>query len=201
MKVWLPLLAYFLGSIPFSYLVARMLGGSDVRAVGSGNVGATNVMRTAGQAAGLLALVLDLAKGAAPLVLGRMLDATSATLAIAAVTVVLGHIFSVFLAFRGGKGVATAAGAGLCLAPSVTLVAMAVFGVVVGITRFVSAGSLAAAVSLPLLSHLGSRVGPLPAVGFEIKLAFACIAVIVVIKHRSNLSRLLSGREAKLGDR
>ena len=201
MKFWLPLLAYFMGSIPFSFIVARLLGGSDVRAEGSGNVGATNVMRAAGPAAGLLALLLDLAKGVAPVVVGTMLGATSTTLAVSAVAVVSGHIFPVFLGFRGGKGVATAAGVGLCLAPSVTFVAMAVFAVVVAITRFVSVGSIVAAISLPTLAHFGASFDAEASVGFESQLALAIIAAMVVVKHRGNLRRLLDGNESKLGNK
>lgn len=200
MTIWLPLLAYFLGSIPFSFIVARLLRGSDVRIEGSGNVGATNVLRAAGASAAVLALLLDMAKGIAPLLLGRLVGASSGTMAVAGVAAVLGHIYPVFLGFRGGKGVATAAGVSFCLAPLVTLIAVAIFGIIVAITRFVSAGSIAAAISLPLLAHLGTHLDLGSAVGFESRLALAILAVMVVAKHRQNFTRLVSGSESKLGE-
>ena len=132
------------------------------------------------------------------MVVGTMLGATSTTLAVSAVAVVSGHIFPVFLGFRGGKGVATAAGVGLCLAPSVTFVAVAVFAVVVAITRFVSVGSIVAAISLPTLAHFGASFDAEASVGFESQLALAIIAAMVVVKHRGNLRRLLDGNESKL---
>ena len=193
------MLAYLVGSIPFSFIVGRLLGGSDVRSEGSGNVGATNVLRAAGPKAGVLALILDLLKGVAPLVLGKIAGATPETLAIVAVAVVLGHIYPVFLGFRGGKGVATAAGVGLCLAPLWTGIALAIFGLVVAVTRFVSAGSIAAAIALPVLAHFGSRFEAPAAVGLESQVALAAIALMVVARHRANLSRLFSGTESKLG--
>ena len=199
MRFWIPLLAYLVGSIPFSFIVGRLLGGSDVRSEGSGNVGATNVLRAAGPKAGVLALILDLLKGVAPLVLGKIAGATPETLAIVAVAVVLGHIYPVFLGFRGGKGVATAAGVGLCLAPLWTGIALAIFGLVVAVTRFVSAGSIAAAIALPVLAHFGSRFEAPAAVGLESQVALAAIALMVVARHRANLSRLFSGTESKLG--
>jgi glycerol-3-phosphate acyltransferase PlsY len=199
MRFWIPLLAYLVGSIPFSFIVGRLLGGSDVRIEGSGNVGATNVLREAGPKAGVLALILDLLKGVVPLMLGKIAGATPTTLAIIAIAVVLGHIYPVFLGFRGGKGVATAAGVGLCLAPLWTGIALVIFGLVVAVTRFVSAGSIAAAIALPVLAHFGSRFEAPAAVGLESQLALAVIALMVVARHRANLSRLFSGTESKLG--
>jgi glycerol-3-phosphate acyltransferase PlsY len=169
-----------------------------VRVEGSGNVGATNVLRAAGKTAGVLALLLDVAKGIAPVVLGRLLGASPTVLALSAVAVVVGHIHPVFLGFRGGKGVATAAGVGFCLAPLVTLSATAIFFATVAVTRFVSVGSIAAAVSLPVLAHLSSRLDAVGSVGFESQLAFAIIAVMVVGRHRSNIRRLVAGTESRL---
>src|SRR6185436_1135289 len=139
-RVALLAMAYLLGSIPFSFLVARARG-VDVRTVGSGNVGATNVMRSVGRAAGLFAFVLDFGKGIAAAQLGRWVEPQSPLPALCAVVAVLGHMYPVWLRFRGGKGVATGAGAFLPLLPTATLSALAVFAVVLAFTRYVSLAS------------------------------------------------------------
>src|SRR6185503_10261527 len=134
-------IAYLIGSIPFSYLVARRKG-VDVRTVGSGNVGATNVMRSAGRAAGILAFVLDFAKGAAATALALRVVGGASLPSVAAVLAVLGHMYPPWLGFRGGKGVATGAGAFLPIAPAATVAALVVFAVTLALSRFVSVGSL-----------------------------------------------------------
>ena len=185
-------LAYLLGSIPFSYLVARRKG-IDVRTVGSGNVGATNVMRSAGRAAGLLAFALDFLKGSAATWLAARLAGTTVA-SLAAVTAVLGHMLPVWLAFKGGKGVATGAGAFLPLMPLPTAIGLATFAVTAPLTRYVSVGSIAGAAAVPLSGFLLGA--PLPPV-----VASAAVALLVLWKHRGNLARILAGNERRLGAR
>jgi glycerol-3-phosphate acyltransferase PlsY len=141
--------AYLLGSLPFSFLVARFFGVKDVRAVGSGNVGATNVMRSAGKVAGILAFLLDAAKGALAVLLAQRLCGEASPLGpAAAAAAVAGHMYPVWLGFRGGKGVATGAGAFLPLAPLATAVGLSTFGLILAMTRYVSVASMSAAVAI-----------------------------------------------------
>jgi glycerol-3-phosphate acyltransferase PlsY len=185
--------AYLIGSVPFSYLVARAFGVADVRRVGSGNVGATNVMRSAGKAAGLLALLLDALKGlTAALAVSRLEPSSSLLPALAAVAAVLGHMYPVWLAFEGGKGVATGVGAFLPLAPTATLVALLAFGLVLALTRYVSLGSMAGAVALAGAAFVLG--GPAP-----VAWAATAAAALVVWRHRSNLQRLVRGTEGRVG--
>src|SRR5580765_8307678 len=143
------LLAYLLGSISFSILVVRLIAGKDIRQEGSGNAGATNVLRNHGAKAGIVVGLLDVAKGAAAVWAMRAITADPRYLAAAAFAVVLGHVFPVFFRFRGGKGVATTVGAFLVLAPGATAVVMGLFATVVALTRYVSLGSILAATALP----------------------------------------------------
>jgi glycerol-3-phosphate acyltransferase PlsY len=182
---------YLVGSIPFSFLVARYWGVTDVRRVGSGNVGATNVMRSAGAVPGALALLLDVAKGvAAVLAVARLggLDLAG----LAAASAVVGHTYPLWLGFRGGKGVATGAGAFLPLAPVATAVGLLVFAVTLAATRYVSAGSVAGSLALAVAAFL---TGQPPGVAW----AAAGVALLVVWKHRGNLARIAGGTESRLG--
>jgi glycerol-3-phosphate acyltransferase PlsY len=186
------LAAYLIGSIPFSYLVARKRG-VDVRTVGSGNVGATNVMRSAGVGPGLLALLLDAAKGSAAAILAARLAPGHAALPAAAATAaVVGHVFPVWLGFRGGKGVATGAGAMLPLAPAATGLAVLCFALVLAATRYVSLGSMVGATSLAAFAFVTQDHR---AVAWA---ATAC-AALIVFKHRGNIARLRRGQERRLG--
>jgi glycerol-3-phosphate acyltransferase PlsY len=189
--------AYLLGSISFSYLIVRALQGRDVRAVGSGNAGATNVLRTAGKVPGIAALVLDVAKGVAAVAAARALEAPP-VVGLCAVAVVVGHVFPVFLGFRGGKGVATATGAMGALAPLAMVPTLLLFAVVVAWSRYVSLGSVAAAVAFPVALALGRAAGWIEADGWVLA-AGAAIAALIVWKHRSNLARLRAGKERRLG--
>jgi glycerol-3-phosphate acyltransferase PlsY len=185
--------AYLIGSIPFSFLVARAFGVEDVRRVGSGNVGATNVLRNAGKAAGALALLLDIGKGAAATALaGRLAPGEAALPAVAAVAAVIGHMYPVWLRFEGGKGVATGLGAFAPLLPKAALAALAAFAVVAAATRYVSLGSIGGGLVLAALV-LAAR-GPDP-----VALAAALTAALVVLRHRSNLRRILGGIERRVG--
>jgi len=185
--------AYLVGSIPFSFVVARAFGVADVRRVGSGNVGATNVLRSAGKAAGALALLLDAAKGAAAVVLAaRLTSATGPGPALAAVAAVVGHMYPVWLRFAGGKGVATGFGAFVPLAPAAALGGLGAFAGVLVATRIVSVGSIAGASVLAALAFVTR--GSVP-----VAWAAAVAASLVVLKHRSNLRRLRAGTERRLG--
>jgi glycerol-3-phosphate acyltransferase PlsY len=192
--------AYLLGSIPFSYLIVRVLGGQDVRKVGSGNVGATNAMRAAGAKAGAIALLLDFSKGVGAVVLARLADAASPVVGAAAVAVMLGHVFPIFLGFRGGKGVATSAGAFAALAPLALVITLAVFVAIVAWKRYVSIGSITAAALFPLLVLALQRLDWMEP-DLWLVAASAAIALIVIVKHRTNLARLRQGIEPKLGQR
>jgi glycerol-3-phosphate acyltransferase PlsY len=191
--------AYLLGAIPFSYLIVKLARGRDVRTVGSGNVGATNVMRAAGKAAGAAALLLDCGKGVAAVVAARALGASAAVVGAAAAAVVIGHVYPVFLGFRGGKGVATASGALGALEPAVLAGAIVVFILVVAWKRYVSLGSMAAAASLPLLLLAGQGLGWTGPPGAGRVAATCLIAAIVLVRHGANLDRLRRGVEPRLG--
>lgn len=187
------LLAYLLGSIPFSYLVARSWG-VDVRRVGSGNVGATNVMRSAGKAAGLAAFVLDFLKGLAATAGARYVSPEGPLPAVAAVTAVLGHMYPVWLRFRGGKGVATGAGAFLPLAPLPTALGLVGFTLVLVATRYASIASIVGTMTLAVLAFL---------LGYPASVARAAAAagLIILWKHRGNLDRLAKGTESRVGSK
>ena len=193
MREALVLAAYLLGSVSFSILVVRLIARKDIREQGSGNAGATNVLRNYGPAAGIGVAILDVGKGSLAVVLMKLATADPKFLGAAAVAVVAGHIFPVFFRFRGGKGVATTVGAFLVLAPAATLVAVGIFLAVVAIFRYVSLGSILASVLLPLVSHY------LFGAADEIVLAQTLTAILILVKHLENLKRLASGTERKLG--
>jgi glycerol-3-phosphate acyltransferase PlsY len=192
---WLGLLAaYLIGAIPVGYVVARLAGGVDIRASGSGNIGATNVLRTLGKGAAIATLVGDIAKGFVAVSVARAFDASPGWAAAGAVLAIAGNCWPVFLRFRGGKGVATGFGAFLALAPWATAPAALVFAVVVATFRYVSLGSVMAVVCLPIgVLALGY---PRPHVA-----AAVATAIIIVYRHRENLARLFKGSEPRLGRR
>lgn len=192
----IPIAAYLLGSIPFGLLLTKAFGHGDVRKVGSGNIGATNVARAAGLLAGIFTLALDAAKGAAAVLLAEKLSNDSATwMTIAALAVLLGHCFPVWLKFKGGKGVATAAGTFLVLSPLACLGAVVLFILVVIFWRYVSLGSVSAAAAMPLLIYFlwAPHHAPPPSV----TLGGLAAALLIIYKHRGNLQRLLGGAEPK----
>lgn len=190
--------AYLVGSLPFSYLIVKLRTGRDVRTLGSGNAGATNVTRAAGKAAGLLAALLDLGKGIAVVLLSRGLGAPPALVGGAAFAAVLGHCHPVFLRFRGGKGGATGAGALAVLALPAALASVLVLALVIAWKRWVSLGTVTAAATAPLFVLAFQRLGQLPE-GEGLLPAAAAIAALVVARHHSNLKRLLAGTEPRLG--
>lgn len=186
----LVVLAYLLGSISSGLLIARVYGGADLRRSGSGNIGATNVVRTLGKTAGILTLLGDGAKGLVAVLGAQAWGQASMLPALAAVAAVLGHVFPLYHGFRGGKGVATALGALLPTLPLPLLGGCIVWLIVVAIWRYVSAGSMLAALVVPLLAALWSYP-------VSLVLAAAIIALLVLYKHRENLSRWRQGKESK----
>jgi glycerol-3-phosphate acyltransferase PlsY len=187
-------LAYLIGSVPFALLFARIWGARDLRVRGSGNLGAANVMRTSGVTPGLLVAILDISKGAAGVWLAERLSPSTSASAAAGFAAVAGHIYPIWLRFRGGKGVATACGAFSILAPAALLPALMAFVAGVGITKYISLGSVAATALLPPLAY---ATGSSPAV----VVAAAAAAALIVFRHRSNLARLRLGTERRLGAR
>jgi glycerol-3-phosphate acyltransferase PlsY len=189
----LALTGYLLGSVSFAVLLVRRRTGTDIREVGSGNAGATNVLRAHGKGLALAVALADVGKGAAAVLLARLFTADPRAAAAAGLGAIVGHVFPVFYGFRGGKGVATAVGAFLALAPAATLVCIAVFVLIVAATRYVSLGSVVSMCLLPpaagLLFH-----APRPVV-----VAAAGAAALIVVKHLENLKRLARGEERKLG--
>jgi len=195
MDTLLPLLVgYGVGSLPLGYLVTNRITGIDLRRAGSGNVGATNVYRTAGLSLALIVMLVDITKGASSVLLAaRMTSGTAAPVA-AGVAAIFGHVYPVWLRFQGGKGVATACGVFWALAPVATALAAGIFLLVVWITRYVSLGSIVATAILPPLTWLTNE--PTPVVTGAI-----VAALLVVERHRSNLVRLQAGTERRLGQK
>lgn len=182
--------AYLLGSIPFALLIGRMHG-IDIRQHGSGNVGATNVVRVLGRGPGILCFVLDFLKGVTPVATGFALGVPLWGVLLAAAATILGHSRSIFLKFTGGKSVATGAGAIVAMAPLAGLGALALWGLVFSTSRIVSLASITAALSLPVLTLLTRQ--PLEIVGFS-----AVAALYVVVRHRDNIRRLREGKEPRM---
>lgn len=193
--------AYLLGSVSFSVVLVKVLHGLDVRTVGSGNAGATNAMRAAGKGAGAAVLVLDVIKGITAVAVPRALEAPASVIGSAAVAVVLGHVFPIFFGFRGGKGVATSAGALGTLAPVAMGLGLLIFAAVLLWKRYVSLASIVTAALFPFLVALGSRMGWTVYGGPGLVLSAAGIALLIVFKHRRNLQRLRRGIEPRLGER
>jgi len=195
--------SYLLGSIPFGYILVRVFRGVDVRSIGSGNIGATNVARSGGKKLAIATLVLDMFKGWLPVFLVLTLPCLPAsgpvplhTLAtFAALMAMIGHVFPVWLGFKGGKGVATGLGVFLALAPKVVLIALALFLVVLALTRYVSLGSILASAAFPAM--LWWLEGDL----FHAAALAMCsaAALLIIIRHHQNIARLLAGTESRFG--
>jgi glycerol-3-phosphate acyltransferase PlsY len=201
--------AYLLGSIPFGYLLVRIFRGEDIRQTGSGNIGATNVVRSGAKGLGIATLVLDALKGALAVGLAALVAGSKYNLcgdffqhpcapalrlmSLAAICAVLGHVFPVWLRFKGGKGVATALGAFCVLFPKVILVSLVIFILVVAITRYVSLGSILGAIAFPVAAYFMQNADWL-----SLFLASG-VSLIIVLKHHQNISRLLAGTENRFG--
>jgi len=211
----LPLLlvaaSYLIGSIPFSYLVVRLMTGQDIRQHGSRNVGATNVARSFGKAPGIIALFLDGAKGYGVVALAAWITCRPAWplqigsdalpwhsrafwIAFAALVAVVGHMFPVWLRFHGGKGVATATGAFMALDPMAVAASLIVFFLVLITTRFVSLASMVSAASFPVLLRFLSHAS------FWTTVVSIAISILIIVKHHSNIARIAQGTERRLGD-
>jgi len=186
------LLGYLLGSIPFGLILVRLRTGRDVRQSGSGNIGATNVLRTTGKAWGVITLLLDALKGAAAVLIARaLLPEGSLAVHLVALAAVLGHCYPIWLGFKGGKGVATCLGVFLVLSPLAVLVAVAVFLAAAILTRTVSIGSISSAAAFPLAAWW---IGPFD--GLALVVILGCSAV-VIWAHRANIARIIEGQENK----
>ena len=190
-RIIIPIVAYLIGSIPFGYLIVRRRIGADIRQTGSGGTGATNVSRRAGKAAGVLTLLLDAAKGCVAVLIAKAAGGDDWVIAAAAIAALVGHIYPVWLSFRGGKGVATGVGIFLVLAPVAVLCAGVIFVAIVALTRYVSLGSIIAAVLIPVVVWLQSDLRPL-------FVAAVVGAALIVFAHRGNIQRLASGTESRI---
>jgi glycerol-3-phosphate acyltransferase PlsY len=185
------LIAYFIGGLPFGYWFVRLSSGKDIRTMGSGNIGATNVQRSMGSKAGVIVLLLDILKGFVAVWLAAVLtQGNTLALALAAGAVMVGHCYPVLLGFKGGKAVACFVGAFLYLAPLALLVAAAVFALVVALSKYVSLGSIVGALLFPFVLWLISR----PPRDIEYASIFA--AVLVIYRHKGNIARLRAGKES-----
>jgi glycerol-3-phosphate acyltransferase PlsY len=192
-------IAYLIGSIPFGYLIVRFKRGGDIRQTGSGGTGATNVSRRAGKTAGVVTLLLDALKGTTAVLIAKAISAGASDAAwivtVAAIAVVLGHIFPVWLGFRGGKGVATGVGVFLALAPIAVGLAGVLFVIIVWTTRYISLGSIVGATSIPLFVWLQNEFIRPVSHRMPLQVAAVCSAVLIVFAHRGNIGRLLNGTE------
>jgi glycerol-3-phosphate acyltransferase PlsY len=185
-------LGYLIGSVPFALLLARHIGTADLRQIGSGNLGAANVLRTSGVRAGILVAALDIAKGAASVLLAIRLSPDAVAPAAAGLAAIIGHVYPVWLRFRGGKGVATACGVFLVLAPFALIPAVMLFVLTVWATRYVSLGSVLASLALPAVAYATGSPGPTV-------IAACAAAALILFRHQSNLMRLFAGTERRLG--
>jgi len=197
MELQLPLLAifaYFLGSIPVGKIISNRIAGLDITGIGSRNIGATNVSRVVGIKWGIVTLLLDMCKGLIPILILRSVSNDQAAIffwtAIVAIASIAGHQFSVFMNFKGGKGVATALGVYIAVSPVAVLVALGIFISVVLLSNFISLGSITAALCLPIVIYLLGKPCPLV-------IASIAIAAMILARHHSNIDRLLKGKEAK----
>jgi acyl phosphate:glycerol-3-phosphate acyltransferase len=188
-------LAYLLGSIPFGYLLVRLFLHKDIRATGSGNIGATNVVRSGAKGLGIATLLLDMAKAYVAVKIAQHLAPGNYDLAVvAAVAAILGHVFPIWLGFRGGKGVASALGVFLALTPISAACTFAVFLVIVLVTRYVSLASIVGSATFPLFGfHFVPFRTPIVIAGFLF------IPLLIIVKHQQNIRRLLAGTESRFG--
>jgi glycerol-3-phosphate acyltransferase PlsY len=185
------ILGYLIGSVPFAYLLTRRRG-IDLRDMGSGNLGAANVLRTTGVSSAVIVMLLDALKGAAAVLAARAMTADTAAPVAAGLASILGHVYPVWLGFRGGKGVATAAGVFAVLAPVALAISGVVFVTTIVVTRFISAGSVAAALALVIATAVSEAPGLVVA-------GAVGAALIVLLRHRANVSRLMAGTERRIG--
>jgi len=190
------LVAYLLGSIPFGYLIVRWQRGIDVRATGSGSIGATNVMRNLGVLGFVATFILDAGKGLLAVLLASKITSQDPTwVAAAAFAAVLGHCFPIWLGFRGGKGVATGVGVFIALAPWQVVLVLIIFAIVVAIWRYISLGSVVATAAFPVLVHFMKH----PPI--QLVLGAAGAAAVIIVRHHANIARLFKGTESRVGQK
>lgn len=181
-----------MGSVPFGFIITKVSRGADIRRTGSGNIGAINVLRVAGKGAALLTFLLDLGKGLFPIVVARRVGVSELSLVAIGLSAVLGHLYPISLGFRGGKGVATSFGVLLGLLPEVAVVLVGLWLLVAVLFRYASLAALAVAFAAPILAlELDGRK--------ELILLTAILSLLLLLRHRENVKRLLSGQEGKLG--
>jgi acyl phosphate:glycerol-3-phosphate acyltransferase len=183
------LIAYLLGSIPFGYILVRLTEGNDIRAFGSGNIGATNVFRRS-RMTGILTLLLDAGKGYLAVVIARSIGGSIGWQAAAALVAIVGHVFTVWLCFKGGKGVATGCGAYLALSPPAVLTTIVLFVVILFLTRYISAASIGATALFPVWAYVYGAP-------FALLLWAIPGSLLIILKHHQNIRRLLAGTENK----
>ncbi|MCG6950288.1 MAG: glycerol-3-phosphate 1-O-acyltransferase PlsY [Acidobacteria bacterium] len=193
-ELFLVLTAYLLGSLPTALLVVRMMTGKDVRRTGSGNVGGTNALRAAGWKAGIAVTLVDIGKGALSVGLMKWYNPESGWMAAAMLAVVVGHCYPVWLKFRGGKGVAAGFGAFLIIAPTSALAALVVWIVVLAISRWVSLASMVASATFPVALKVIDEPDLITLV------SVSAAAVLIIIRHSSNIRNMLAGKEVRVGD-
>ena len=191
MEIFAAVLGYLFGSIPFALLLTRPLG-IDLRTAGSRNVGAANVLRTAGVAPAVAVMLLDTLKGAVAVLVARLMTGNLIVVTTAGLAAIVGHVYPAWLHFRGGKGVAASAGVFAMLAPYATAIAALVFVGTIVVTRFISAGSIAGALTLAVAAAAGNAPAP-------VVVGAVLAAILVVHRHRDNVSRLLAGTERRIG--
>ncbi len=197
---WIAGVAYLLGSIPFGVLIVKMRGGPNIRQAGSGNIGAANVMRNAGAAAGVLTLIFDAGKGyLAVWIAERATHGDIRWMTIAAAVSVIGHIFPVWLGFRGGKGVATGLGAFLPICREAVLFALVLWVLVVAFWRYSSLGSIVATAALPVFIYF--LYAPRHAPPIDVTVCTVAVSLLILWKHRANIQRLIAGQESRLTSR
>ena len=184
------IVAYILGSIPNALWIGKVFRGIDVREHGSKNTGSTNAARVLGAKLGILTLILDISKGAIPTLIATMLLDSSISVILVGICAILGHSFSIFMKFKGGKAVATTVGVFIVLVPGAILLAAVIFFLVFGITRYVSLSSMIGAISLPIWIMIFYKNIPLTIFGI-------IIAILIIVRHKSNIQRLLNGTESK----
>jgi glycerol-3-phosphate acyltransferase PlsY len=198
--ILVPVSAYLLGSIPFGFILARVFLGTDVRKIGSGNIGATNVLRTGSKRLGIATLVLDAAKGYVAVLLAGILAGlggradTHLLMSVAALFAVLGHVFPIWLRFKGGKGVATGVGVFLALVPKAVLIVLAIFVLIFAASRYVSLASIIATAAFPVITYLllGRQA--------DLLMPFIVATVaLILLKHQQNIRRLIAGNENRFG--
>lgn len=189
-QILLIVFAYFLGSIPFAYIIVRLVKGVDIRTVGSGNAGATNAARVLGKWGFISVFILDLLKGYLPVFIALKLFGPTPITLLVGLVAVLGHTYTIFLSFKGGKGVATGAGVFIALAPTEALIALLVFLIIFMITRMVSAGSIIAAITLFIAVFFMSD-------WVLLKIFTGVLAGFIIFKHRANIKRIIKGEESR----